>query len=187
VTLSRAPQVAGGLYHITAHSNFGRLAFQDDAERAQFLAVLETSVTRCGWSCRSYCLLSTHYHLLIATPEPDISAGMQYLNGCYAQWANWFRSEKSHIFEGRFKSVLVETESHALEVHRYIALNPVRAGLVRNPLAWRWGSLRALLGHGPAEPFLDVSAVLDEFGADAAAARRRLRLFIRDGLDGDKA
>jgi putative transposase len=180
-------QVAGGLYHITAHSNVGRVVFRDDEERAQFLGVLELGVTRCGWSCRSYCLLSTHFHLLIATPQPDLSAGMQFVNGRYAQWANWHRDERSHLFEGRFRSVLVETESHALEVHRYIALNPVRAGLVRDPEQWPWSSLRAILGREPPPPFLDVDTVLAEFGASKATARRRLRTFLREGLAGDTA
>jgi putative transposase len=180
-------QVAGGLYHITAHSNVGRVVFRDDEERAQFLAVLELGVTRCGWSCRSYCLLSTHFHLLIATPEPDLSAGMQYVNGRYAQWANWHRGERSHVLEGRFRSVLVETESHALEIHRYIALNPVRAGIVRDAEEWRWSSLRAILGRDRPPPFLDVDTVLAEFGASKATARRRLRTFLREGLAGDTA
>jgi putative transposase len=181
------PQVAGGLYHVTAHSNVGRVAFRDDIEREQFLGVLEAGVDRCGWSCRSYCLLSTHYHLLVLTPEPDIAAGMQYLNGRFAQWANWNRTERGHIFEGRYKSVLVRSESHAIELHRYIALNPVRAGLVRDPEDWRWGSLRATLGRERALPFLDVEAALGEFGANPAAARRRLRMFIQDGMKLDKA
>jgi putative transposase len=180
-------QVVGGLYHVTAHSNFGRVVFRGDEERGQFLAMLELGVTRFGWSCRSYCLLSTHYHLLVATPDPDISAGMQYLNGRYAQWANWHRGERSHVFEGRFRAVLVESESHALEVHRYIALNPVRAGLVRDPEQWPWSSLRALLGHERAPSFLDIETVLAEFGAAKATARRRLRTFIRAGLAADAA
>jgi REP element-mobilizing transposase RayT len=180
-------QVANGVYHVTARSNLRRLAFQDDAERAQFLTVLEDGVTRCGWSCRAYCLLSTHYHLLVATPEPDLSVGMQYVNGRYAQWANWSRRERSHVFEGRFRSVLVESDSHYLELHRYIALNPVRAGLVRNPEHWPWSSLRATLGHEKPLAFLDVDAVLEDFGTTAASARRRLRMFLKDGLSLDKA
>jgi putative transposase len=189
VAVSRSPrlQVAGGLYHVTSHSNVGRIVFQDDVERAQFLGLLEAGVARCGWSCRSYCLLSTHYHLLIATPEPDLSAGMQYLNGRYAQWANWLRGERSHVFEGRFRSVLVESEGHALEVHRYIALNPVRAGLVRDPEEWPWSSFAATLGRERPLPFLDVDAVLAEFGTSPASARRRLRMFIQDGLRRDMA
>jgi putative transposase len=181
------PQVAGGIYHVTARSNLGRVAFRNDDERARFLGVLEAGVERCGWSCRAYCVLSTHYHLLVVTPEPDIAAGMQYLNGRYAQWANWNRTERGHIFEGRYKSVLVRSESHAIELHRYIALNPVRAGLVRDPEDWPWGSLRATLGREKPLPFLDVEAALGEFGVNLAAARRRLRMFIRDGMKLDGA
>lgn len=189
VVVPRSPRLlfAGGLYHVTSHSNVGRTVFQDDAERRLFLDLLEAGVARCGWSCRSYCLLSTHYHLLILTPEPDLSAGMQYLNGRYAQCANWLRNERSHIFEGRFRSVLVETEAHALEAHRYIALNPVRAGLVRDPEEWCWGSLPALLGRKRPLPFLDVDAALADFGATRATARRQLRMFVRDGLLQDMA
>ena len=106
-------------------------------------------------------------------------------DGRYAQWANWHRRERGHLFEGRYRSVLVETESHALEVYRYIALNPVRAGLVRDPTLWRWSSLPAVLGLCEPEPFLDVQAVLDEFGPSPASARRRIRTFIREGLAGD--
>jgi putative transposase len=181
------PQVAGGLYHVTANSNHGRLVFRDNAERAEFLVFLEAGVARYDWSCRSFCLLSTHFHLLVATPQPNISAGMQYINGRYGQWANWHREERSHVFDGRFGSRLVVTESHALEVHRYIALNPVRAGLVCDPEEWPWSSLPAILGRAEPPAFLDVDAVLDELGSNSSAARRRLRRFIQDGLEMDGA
>ena len=180
-------QVAGGLYHLTARANVGRVAFQDDGERTEFLTVLERVVRRCGWSCRAYCLLSTHYHLLCLTPEADLAAGMQYLNGRYAQWANWRRKERGHVFEGRYGAVLVESESHALEVQRYIALNPVRAGLVRDPEDWPWSSLRAVLGLRQAPWFLDARAVLEEFGPNVVSARRRIRTFVRDALAQDVA
>jgi REP element-mobilizing transposase RayT len=185
--MPRPPRIlaAGGVYHVTSQSNTGRLAFADDEERQQFLTYVDAVVRRNVWSCRSYCLLSTHYHLLFRTPEPDLSAGMQYLNGCFAQWANWRREEDGHVFKRRFKARPVTTEAHALEVHRYIVLNPVRAGLVRDPLDWPWSSLRGLLGLRPPEPFLDVQSVLDEFGPSSVSARRRLRSFIWDGLEQD--
>jgi putative transposase len=189
VAVPRPPRllVPGGLYHVTSHSNVGRIVFQDDVERAQFLEVLQTGVARCGWSCRSYCLLSTHYHLLIATPNPNLSAGMQFLNGRYAQWANWRRRERSHVFEGRFQSGLVETESHTLESHRYIALNPVRAGLVSDPAEWPWSSFSAIAGRERPLGFLDVDAALAVFGASKASARRRFGVFVREGLRRDAA
>jgi putative transposase len=157
----------------------------DHVDREKFLALVDEVVQRRQWSCRSYCLLSTHYHLLVLTPEPDLAAGMQYLNGRYAQWANWRRVEPGHVFGGRYGSRMVTTEAHALEVHRYIALNPVRAGIVRDPLDWPWGSLPALLGHRKPPRFLDVQSVMDEFGPGTATARRRLRTFIWDGLAED--
>jgi REP element-mobilizing transposase RayT len=178
-------QVAGGLYHVTAHSNVGRVAFSDDEDRAQFLAMLDEVVRRYEWSCRSYCLLSTHFHLLFLTPQADLAAGMQYLNGRYAQWANRRRSERGHIFEGRYYSVLVESEGHALEAHRYIALNPVRAGLVHRPEEWLWSSVPAVLGLRVPPRFLDVRAVHEEFGPNSVSARRRIRTFIRDALAQD--
>lgn len=178
-------QISGALYHVTAQANTGRVAFTDDVDRVNFLELVEEVVQRRQWSCRSYCLLSTHYHLLVLTPEPDLAAGMQYLNGRYGQWANWRRSERGHVFGGRYGSRMVTSEGHALEVHRYIALNPVRAGLVGNPLDWPWGSLRALLGRRKPESFLDLQSVLDEFGPSARSARRRLRSFIWDGLARD--
>jgi putative transposase len=180
-------QVPGGLYHVTAHSNHGRLAFADDGERAWFLWLLGELVARRGWSCRSYCVLSTHYHLLCLTPQPDLALGMQYLNGRYGQWANWRRTQRGHVFEGRYKAVLVQTEAHALEVHRYIALNPVRAGLVRRPEDWPWSAYGALVGKRRPLPQLDVNPVYADFGPSVASARRRLRTFVEDGLAQDAA
>ncbi len=180
------PQLPNGLYHVTANGNFGRIAFESTVERQQFLDLLGVTVERHGWSCRSYCVLSTHYHLLVLTPEPDISAGMQYLNGRFGQWANWNRGQRGHLFEGRYGSVLIESDAHLLEVYRYIALNPVRAGLVRDPVEWPWSSLGAVLGRSAPPEFLDVSAALAEFGRSVGGARRRLRLFIQDGVEQDR-
>lgn len=175
-------QFADGLYHVTAHSNVGRLAFSDDIDRTQFLVTLEEVVRRRSWSCRAYCLLSTHYHLLFQTPHADLAAGMQYLNGRFAQWANWRRNERGHVFEGRYKSVVVDSESHNLEAHRYIVMNPVRAGLVRRPEDWPWSSLRDVLGLRKPSDFLDVTAVHNDFGSSPASARHRIRTFVRDAL-----
>jgi REP-associated tyrosine transposase len=174
-------QVPGGLYHVTARANIGRDAFRDDSERQQFLSLVAAVVARRRWSCRAFCLLSTHFHLLVATPASDLAAGMQYVNGRYAQWINWYRHERGHLFEGRYNSVVVRNQGHGSELHRYIALNPVRAGLVRNPEDWAWGSFPALVGLCAAPALLDVDSVLDEFGS-GAAGRRRLRMFVWDGL-----
>jgi putative transposase len=180
-------QIAGGLYHVTSKGNTGRLAFTDDVDRTHFLRLLSKVVRLYRWSCRSYCVLSTHYHLLCLTPQPNIAAGMQYLNGRYAQWANWRREERGHIFEGRYGAVVVETESHSLEAQRYITLNPVRAGIVRRPEDWPWSSYPALIGRRTSPSLLDVHAALADFGPGVVGARRRLRAFIRDAMELDRA
>jgi putative transposase len=177
-------QLAGGLYHLMARSNVGRVAFADDSERQQFMALVAAVVARRRWSCRAFCLLSTHYHLLVATPEADVAVGMQYINGRYAQWINWYRDERGHLFDSRYRSVLIETEAHALELHRYIALNPVRAGLALKPEDWPWSSFAAMAGLREAPALLDVQSALRDFGP-GEPARRRFWTFVWDGLRRD--
>ena len=109
---------------------------------------------------------------------------MRRLCGSYAQWFNWKYSRRGHLFARRFMSQHIVDEAHLLEVHRYVALNPVRAGLCREPAQWPWGSYRAICGHeGPAE-FLDVAAVHGLFSLRHAAAQRAYRDFVRAGIEG---
>jgi putative transposase len=180
-------EVPDGLYHVTTNATHGNEVFCDDADRAAWLRLLGAVVQVFRWQCHAYCLLSPPFHLLIRIEEATLARGMQYLNGRYAQWANWRRGERSHVFEGRFQSVLVETESHALEAHRYIELNPVRAGLVSDPAEWPWSSFGAIAGLVRPPGFLDVDAALALFGASKASARRHFRMFVREGLRRDAA
>jgi putative transposase len=175
-------QAPGAQYHVTSSGNTARTLFRGDKERTDFLDMVGDLVAGRGWVCRSYCLLSTHYHLLVETPEPDLAAGMQYLNGRYGQRVNWRRGEKGHVFAARYDSVLVEGDGHRLELYRYIALNPVRAGLVENPEDWRWSSYAALLDLAPSPAFLDVAGALQDFAEATDSARTRLRTFVVDGL-----
>ena len=131
----------------------------------------------------AYCLMTTHYHLLVQTAQADLAAGLQYLNGRYAQRINRRRGEKGHLFDARYGSAFVETEQHVLSVHRYIALNPVTAGIVARPQDWPWSSYRALLRLTPAPTFLDAEAALRFFGATPEVGRARLVEFVQDGLD----
>jgi len=125
----------GGLYHVTARGNAGADIYLEDSDRERFLEILGNSVERFRWICHAYCLMDSHYHLLVETPEPNLSRGMQYLNGVYTQWFNRQRRRYGHLFQGRFKSVVVEKESYLLELARYIVLNPVRAGLALEQLS----------------------------------------------------
>jgi REP element-mobilizing transposase RayT len=148
---------------------------------ASFLALLDRVSNRSGWRVYGYTLLDNHYHLLVETPLTELSLGMQRLNGTYAQCFNAVHGLDGHLFQGRFYAGQVEADGHLLELTRYTALNPVRAGLCRKPSEWLWGSYMALLGHQRAERFLDVDAVLGLFSPHGARARRILSRFVGDG------
>jgi putative transposase len=164
-------------HHIAALAVQDEFVFREAADRRQLVARLAEIVACYEWRCRSYCLMGTHFHLIVHTPVPNLSRGMQHLCGTYAQWFNWKYRRKGHLFATRFSSAHIVTESHLREAHRYVALNPVRAELCRNPAEWRWGSFRAIAGLEPAPGFLDVEGVLRLFDvqhADARAGFRRL-------------
>jgi len=171
----------GGLYHITARGNGGSSVFLKDEDRERFLEILGSTVERFRWICHAYCLMDNHYHLLIETPEPNLSRGMQYLNGVYTQWSNRKHRRYGHLFQGRFKSIVVEKESHLLELARYIVLNPVRAGLARSARDWRWSSYRATAGQTDVPDFLSTDWLLSQFGRSRRAATRAYRAFVKQG------
>jgi putative transposase len=133
-------QVAGGTYHVTSRGNRRQSIYHDDHDRRLFLAMRDLVVARCRWRLQAYCLMSNHFHLLIETPMPNLSAGVQRLKCNYAAYFNERHSLDGHLFEQRFGSRLVETEEHHLEALRYIAFNPVRAGLCEHPSEWPWSS-----------------------------------------------
>jgi putative transposase len=173
-------QVAGAAYHVTARAVAGGPLFRDDPDRHRFLELFGDVVARCEWSCHAYCLMSTHYHLLIRTPLPNLAIGMQRLNSCYSQEFNRRHGAEGHRFFRRYHDVMVESDSHALELLRYIALNPVRAGACDQAKSWRWGSYRALIGEAPTPTFLATPWVLSYFGNDQSRAQRRLAAFVED-------
>ena len=133
----------GALYHVTARGNARAPIFLEDADRQLLLATLGDAHERHGWLCHAYCLMPNHYHLLLGTPEANLSQGMRQLNGLYTQRFNRRHDRVGHVFQGRFKGILVERGAHLLELARYIVLNPVRAGIVACAEAYRWSSLRA--------------------------------------------
>ncbi len=173
----------GAVYHLTARGNARQDIFLDDQDRAGFLALLGREIIQQRWRCYAYCLMGNHYHLVIETPEPNLSTGMRRLNGVYTQAFNRVHDRVGHLFQGRYKSILVEREPYLLELCRYVVLNPVRAGLTARVADWRWSSYRAT-GLGAKPPaWLDAPSVLAWFGGDGRAARAAYRRFVRDGLD----
>jgi putative transposase len=179
------PQLADGLYHVTSRGNRGQPIVGDDADCKEWLETLAETTSALGWVCHAYCLLTNHFHLFVCTPQANISKGMHRLNSLHAEWINWRYGYRGHVFQGRFTSKLVEDDPHAFEVARYVALNPVRAGLCRRPEDFRWSSYAATIGRVPRPEFLTVDWLLGLFHPKAETARDVLAEFVRRGLTTD--
>ena len=171
-------QLAGGLFHVTARGNRRLDIFVDDTDRRLFLHFLDATIARCHWRCHLYCLMPNHVHLVIETPELDLSSGMQRLNGMYAQCFNHRHDVSGHLFQGRFHSALVESNWHLLELSRYVVLNPVRAGLCEDPAEWPWSSYSAMTGRARCPRYLVVDWLLSQFGSNLESARCAYQDFV---------
>jgi len=153
----------GALYHITSRGNQKAAIYLDDTDRIQFLDTLSAVCSRFNWVIHAYCLMDNHYHLLVETPVSNLSLGMRQLNGVYTQRFNRQQNRVGHVFQGRYKSVIVEKDSYLLELARYIVLNPVRAKMVRTVKHWQWSSYRATAGLSELQGGLKVDWLLAGF------------------------
>ena len=172
----------GAIYHVTSRGNARRKIFLDDEDRQAFLATLAWVVERFGWICHAYCLMGNHFHLLIETPDPNLSRGMRQLNGVYTQGFNRRHRKVGHLFQGRFKAILVERDSYLLELARYVVLNPVRAKMVKAPEGYAWSSYRPTMGLDPVPPGLSIDWLLSQFAKTKPVARRRYTVFVHAGI-----
>lgn len=135
----------GAIYHITSRGNARQKIFLKQADYNQFLFIFKEIMTRYNWTCYAYCLMPNHYHLLVETPDGNLSQGMRQLNGIYTQKFNFIHKRVGHLFQGRYKAILVEKDGYLTELIRYIGLNAVRAKLVKMPEQWKWSSHREML------------------------------------------
>ena len=174
-------EFAGALYHITARGNAQQDIYADGNDRQQFLTLLHHTVERYDWYCHAYCLMDNHYHLLIETNAPTLSKGMKILNGSYTQYHNRQHQRVGHVFQGRYKAILVQKDSYLLELARYIVLNPVRAHMVRSAKDWHWSSYRATAGQAESDACLTIDWVLAGFGKTRKAAQQRYCDFVQQG------
>ncbi len=172
----------GALYHVMSRGHRQEAIYQDGTDRKSFLDIFADVVERFNWRCYAYCQMTNHYHLVVRTVEANLSAGMQYLNGVYTQASNRRHKRVGHVFQGRYKAMLVDAESYFLELARYIVLNPVRAVVTRTPAGWAWSSYRATAGQTVAPEWLDVNELLGHFATDSREARKHYVEFVRDGV-----
>ena len=158
-------EVPGGLFHVTARGNAQDVIFRDDLDYIDFVRGLAEEASRHEWQCHSFCLMPNHYHLLLETPQPNLGTGMLRLNGAYARRFNARHRRVGHVFQGPYRAQVVKRDEHLLEVCRYIALNPVRAGLCTEPASWPWSS------YGGGHSFVETALIQDLFGNDTGFER----------------
>ena len=162
----------GGFYHVYARGNDGGLVYRQDQDRKDYLRRLSEVVIEKRWRCLAYCLMSNHLHLLLETPEGNLSSGMQALHGGYAQAFNTRHEREGHLFQGRYGAVRIETSEQLCMAAAYVARNPVEARLCRRPEDWLWSSFRGAVERSFPD-WLDAERLLSFFAGDAFTARLR--------------
>ena len=155
----------GGLYHVTSRGDRREPIVENDGDRVAWVAVLGQTCERFNWRVHAWCLMDNHYHLLLETPEGNLSSGMRHLNGVWSQTFNRRHARVGHVFQGRFKAIIVQREGYLLELARYVVLNPVRARMVADAAEYRWSSYGAMTGQFPpdaaaASPWLETDWLL---------------------------
>jgi len=181
--MPRKPRVQfpGALYHITTRGNGKQSIFLSNRDRREFLRILQGVILDFSWLCYAYCLMTNHYHLLVETPEGNLSDGMQQLNSSYSQCFNLWHEKVGHVTQGRYFARLVENDEDLFVLYRYILLNPVKDGFVDTPEEWRWSSYRATAGLASVPTFLHVEYTLSFF-SEHGTGRESFTQFILDGL-----
>ena len=174
-------EFAHGLYHVTSRGDGREDIYRDNADRALFLEVLSETVDRFNWVIHAYCLMGNHYHLLIETPDGNLSHGMRQLNGVYTQRFNRKYRRAGHVFQGRYKAIIVQKDSYLLELARYIVLNPVRAKMVRAAKDWPWSSYRATADMADRPDWLTTDVILAQFGQRRGQVVTAYRGFVAEG------
>jgi REP element-mobilizing transposase RayT len=175
-------ELPGAIHHVTARGNAREPVYHDETDRVQWSETLGNTASRFGWLVLGYCQMGNHYHLLVETPQPNLSRGMRQLNGVYAQRFNRRHDRVGHVFQARFHATLIERSEHLLAVSAYLPLNPVRAGLCTEPAQWRWSSYRATIGLEPPR-YLAIDRLLAYFGEGRDAARERYRAHVEAIVD----
>ena len=171
-------QFEDAVYHVSCRGNARQDIFADDSDRGYLLFLLGRAAERFGLEFFGFCLMPNHYHLFLRTPRGNLSQAMHWINAGYTIHFNWRHQRIGHLFQGRFKSVLVVDDTHYMHLSMYVHLNPVRAGLVEDPADFRWSSYRDYISRERAYAWLNREEILGRYG-DGARARLRYR---RDSL-----
>lgn len=162
----------GAVYHVMSRGNRKGRIFEDDEDREQFLNTIGRVWRRYAVRCYAACLMNNHYHLVFDTPRGNLSDAMQYLNGVFSQRSNRRHHRTGHLFEARFRSIIVERDSYLRRVARYVVLNPVRAHLVSHAERWPWSTFRATGGFEDPPDWLYTEWMIAAFSANTISEAR---------------
>lgn len=176
-------EIEGGVYHITARGNEQNDIFVDENDKRKFVTLLSELPRRYKVKIHAYVLMSNHYHLLLETPKGNISKAMHYLNVSYTVYFNRRYKRSGHLFQGRYKSIVIEKDSYLISVSRYIHLNPVRAGIVKKPEEYKWSSYKNYLAMDKELQWLMTDWVLCQFSRDKNRAKQLYCDFVDDGIE----
>ena len=172
----------GAYYHVLNRGNNQENIFLNNRDREKFIEYLEKASERFSIIIHTYCLMSNHFHLLVETPEPNLSVAMQWINVSYATYFNRKRGRHGHLFQGRFKAILIDADEYLKDLSRYIHLNPVRAKIESAPSNYNWSSYRSYIGMVKSPKFLDTDWILSTFGKNKKKARKNYQDFV-EGVD----
>ena len=175
-------EYAGGIYHITSRGDRRENIYRDDVDRELWLEVLAQVCTRFNWRCHAWCQMGNHYHIVMETLEGNLSAGMRQLNGVYTQKFNRRHGLYGHVFQGRYKAILVEKDAYLMELSRYVVLNPVRASMVQDVHEWPWSSYPYMIDEQKAAEWLETDWLLGCFGKKRSENIRHYKNFVRAGI-----
>ena len=181
--MARKPRIhyPGAVHHVILRGNAGQDLFFQDKDRDRFYRLLDEGQQKYGYRIHAFCLMRNHVHLALQVGEVSLSRIMQNLSQRYTVWMNRQQGRTGHLFQGRYKAILLDADAYLLELLRYIHLNPVRAGIVKLPEGYPWSSHRAYLGQEKI-PWLTTDWTLAQFSEERRLARRRYREFIMEGV-----
>ena len=171
-------EVENGVFHVYARGNAKQAIYLDDLDRHTYLRLFGRALAKRNWRCLAYCLMANHVHLVVQTPDANLAAGMQAFHGLYAQSFNERHGRVGHLFQGRYGAVRIRSDSQLWTVLRYLALNPVEAGLCTRPAEWRWGSYGVARDEVPA--WLDRVHLLELLGGNGRDPWRQYVEFVED-------
>jgi len=185
--MARKPRVycPGAFYHVILRGNSGQTIFLNDKDRTRFFLLLQEGIERFDHRIHAFCLMTNHVHLAIQIAEISLSRILQNLSFRYTRWVNWRQGRTGHLFQGRYKAVLIDADTYLQELTRYIHLNPVRAGMVREPEKYPWSGHRAYLGLETI-PWFTTDWVLSQFSKKVSVARRAYMKFVQEGMGGGR-